>query len=80
MKKLLRASCLALAVWLVTVPALADIIVEPRPRPTPQEELELYVNQSSANQPSVLVAVLVLGVVAIAAALLVRTVLRMRKP
>ena len=68
MKKLLRASCLALAVWLATVPALADIIIDPRPRPRPPQE------------PNMLVAVLVLGVVAIAAALLVRTVLRMRKP
>lgn len=77
MKKLFRASCAAFAVWLMTVPALADIIDPFYEDGRPFDYA--YFNEEPVHSDSPIIPALALGVAVIAAAILARTVIRKRK-
>lgn len=77
MKKLFRASCAAFAVWLMTVPALADIIDPFYEDGHPFDYA--YFNEEPVHSDSLIIPALALGVVVIAAAILARTIIRKRK-
>ena len=74
MKKLISTIAAALTVTLLTVPALADIIWEPRPTPPTEDAVS-----SAAESGSALVPVLAIAVVVIAAAVLARAIIKRRR-
>ena len=74
MKKWISAFAAVVTAALLTVPALADIIWEPRPAPPTEDAVSSAVEGGSALVPALAVAI-----AAIAAAVLAYTIVRKRK-